>query len=768
MIHVPRQKCPKFAARNRIQYLALFEGLLLILCALLGSAPRASAALGDLVTTFNLPANRMVVDSIRPRIYATLTGSNAVAVIDTSTLSVVSIIPIGSNPVGLAESADGSTLYVANSGSKVNGVGVIDLNTLTTLPSIATPEEPSDIAVGLNGWLYLTPADNDITICAVMQVSTTGTDQAQFGSEYVEGGAFLAISPDRKTLYYGDAGLSPATLASFDISTGTAAPLQEAGFASVGSNGEDLEISHSGAFLCFAVGSGQGDYSIAEIPTDNLNDSNGLFATGAYPSNIAFSPDDTLAYAAPVSQNQVRVFNTSTFVQTASFPAAGEIGRLTTDGAGRYLFATVLNLQNDPASISVYDTGRAPAITSSTTVTAGLDAAFSYQITATNSPTSFNATGLPAGLSVDPATGVISGTATAAGGSQVVISASNAIGITTADLTITVFSGEGLTVSVNGSGTVTSNLLGATYHAAGSHISITATPSPGYVFNGWTGDIISSSGTLAFNLNSPISIQANFVPGPPAVTSTTLGALVATFNLAANRLAVDSIRPRIYASLTGSNAVAVIDTSTLTLIKVIPIGSNPVGLAESADGNTLYVANSGSTTNGIGVIDLNTLTTLPSIGTPEPPSDIVVGLNGWLYLTPAGNDILVGAVMQVSTSGSAQLQFGNEYVEGGAFLAISPDRKTLYYGDSGLSPATLASFDVSTGTAAPLDEAAFGTVGSNGQDLEISHSGGFFCFAVGSGQGDYSISEYPVGRSRRQLWIIRYRRLSLEHWIQPG
>ena len=36
---------------------------------------------------------------------------------------------------------------------------------------------------------------------------------------------------------------------------------------------------------------------------------------------------------------------------------------------------------------------------------------FSYTITASNYPTSFNATGLPAGLAVDTTTGVISGTA---------------------------------------------------------------------------------------------------------------------------------------------------------------------------------------------------------------------------------------------------------------------------------------------------------------------------------------------------------------------
>src|SRR5438132_14421849 len=49
-----------------------------------------------------------------------------------------------------------------------------------------------------------------------------------------------------------------------------------------------------------------------------------------------------------------------------------------------------------------------PVITSSTTATADVRVAFNYLITATNGPTSYNATGLPAGLSVNTSSGTIS------------------------------------------------------------------------------------------------------------------------------------------------------------------------------------------------------------------------------------------------------------------------------------------------------------------------------------------------------------------------
>ena len=79
-----------------------------------------------------------------------------------------------------------------------------------------------------------------------------------------------------------------------------------------------------------------------------------------------------------------------------------------------------------------------PAITSPATATGTVGTAFNYQIAASNSPTSYNATGLPAGLTVNPATGVISGTPTASGGSTVVVSATNGTGTGTQNVALTI------------------------------------------------------------------------------------------------------------------------------------------------------------------------------------------------------------------------------------------------------------------------------------------------------------------------------------------
>lgn len=80
-----------------------------------------------------------------------------------------------------------------------------------------------------------------------------------------------------------------------------------------------------------------------------------------------------------------------------------------------------------------------PSITSSLSASGNVGLSFSYQITASNSPTSYSASGLPSGLSVNTGTGVISGTPPAISVSNVTIGAANSTGAgPTSTLVITV------------------------------------------------------------------------------------------------------------------------------------------------------------------------------------------------------------------------------------------------------------------------------------------------------------------------------------------
>ncbi|MFZ4482612.1 MAG: DNA/RNA non-specific endonuclease [Chthoniobacterales bacterium] len=141
------------------------------------------------------------------------------------------------------------------------------------------------------------------------------------------------------------------------------------------------------------------------------NNSPTNFAASNLPEGLSVNPTTGIISGTPAAAG------TYTILLTAS-NAAG-------DGAGTLL----LTVAPDP---------NAPVITSALTASAQVGVAFSYQITASNSPTTYLAANLPVGLDIDPATGTIIGTPTTAGSANVSITASNALGGDTRTLVVTV------------------------------------------------------------------------------------------------------------------------------------------------------------------------------------------------------------------------------------------------------------------------------------------------------------------------------------------
>ena len=175
-----------------------------------------------------------------------------------------------------------------------------------------------------------------------------------------------------------------------------------------------------------------------------------------------------------------------------------------------------------------------PVVTSTLTSNGVQGTAFSYQIVGSNNPTSFNATGLPAGLVVNTSTGVISGTPTAVGTTNVTISAINSGGTGSATLAITIAQAPPVIASALTASGVSGTSFNYQITATNSPTSFTASTLPaGLTFSTSTGKI---SGTPTATGSTSVTIGATNSGGtgtatlvitvaqPPPVISSTLTA----------------------------------------------------------------------------------------------------------------------------------------------------------------------------------------------------------------------------------------------------
>lgn len=306
----------------------------------LAVAGPAMAAVGDLLGQFNFGVSDMVADPSRSLIYATVPSTNSVAVFNSATLSLVTTVPIGANPSGLSLSPDNSKLYVANRGSLTGAIGVLNLNTLTALPSLNSTETVFDVAVGNGGRLYASTPEG------VMQFDlSTGTHVSTFpGFPDERSYGVLETSRDRNTLYLSDASTSPNTLQRFDISTGTASLLQQRQFMAGGGGG--VAVSNSGEYVATTH-----NYTFVKLAANNINTTLGAFNTDAYPTGAVFSNDDSLLFAGRYGAKTVTVFNANTTAAITSFGLVDDPTSMVIDRTGQYLFV------GEETKVEVFSTG---------------------------------------------------------------------------------------------------------------------------------------------------------------------------------------------------------------------------------------------------------------------------------------------------------------------------------------------------------------------------------------------------------------------------
>ena len=210
----------------------------------------------------------VVEHSSQPLLYASLPQTNAVAVINTDTESIVTTIPVGSDPQGIAISPDNNSVYVALNGG--SAVKVIDTGTNTVSDTFSLSYQPVEVAYGGLGRLYVSDG-NDIESLDPSSGSLVSTLPS---NSYA--GGLITISPDGQTLCSSRTGLSPASLACYDISTDSPpAPWTK---WNIGSYVRTIDISGDNAYLYSVCGS---PYQTNAYNLSTLTDA-GNFYTGAY------------------------------------------------------------------------------------------------------------------------------------------------------------------------------------------------------------------------------------------------------------------------------------------------------------------------------------------------------------------------------------------------------------------------------------------------------------------------------------------------------
>lgn len=295
---------------------------------------------------------------------ASAAAENLVAILSTANGQTITTVPVGAAPQGIAFSADGTAMMVANSGDGT--VSIFTVANVATQPAFsftlaATLQiggAPQFIVVGPNGNAYVTVDKGSSANGQVVVLSKTGTSYSA-GATVPVGIAprGIAISPSGGLLFVANQGsgsISQLVLGSGDpagatLITGLSAPTGIAAtpdgkrflVACSGSGavyGYSVQFPTTSPRQVFALAGALyvatlpgGGYAVATGTKPNqmalLNLTTGSVsatqALGAAPLGIGVTPEGGLAIAALPGSNTVAVITLAEYAQVAATTAAG-------------------------------------------------------------------------------------------------------------------------------------------------------------------------------------------------------------------------------------------------------------------------------------------------------------------------------------------------------------------------------------------------------------------------------------------------------------
>jgi YVTN family beta-propeller protein len=236
--------------------------------------------------------------------YVANVGSNTVSVINTATNTVVTSIPVGGGPCGVAFSPDGTKAYVVNLYS--NNVSVINTATNTVVTSIPVGGGPWNVAFSPNGntAYVINSGSNNVSVIN----TATNTVVATIPVESEPMG--VAVTPNGNTVYV-------ANSRSNNMSVINANTNKVIANITVGTYSFDVAVAPNG--LRAYVTNGFGIVLVINTNTNKVI-ANITIGTGTGPVGVVVSPNGSTVYVTDLLNNTVSVINTFTNTVVATIP----------------------------------------------------------------------------------------------------------------------------------------------------------------------------------------------------------------------------------------------------------------------------------------------------------------------------------------------------------------------------------------------------------------------------------------------------------------
>ncbi len=302
-------------------------------------------------------------------VYVTNERSGDVTVIDGATFKVVQTIPVGKRPRGIHASPDGKTVYIALSGTPIegppqldaqgnpiferdkedddeedksdkaaDGIGVVDVGTRKFVKKISVGSDPEEFDVSADG-KHLYVSNEDVKTASSLDITNGRVEKIVSLSQEPEG---VAISPDGKRLWVtcetgGE--VYVIDIASFKV----------LGHVKIGPRPRSVAFLQNGRI---AIVPSESDGQLYAIDTETIKVVKTIpLPRGSRPMRVKVSPDGSKLYASTGRGASVVVLDAKSYNVLNTITVGQRPWGIVVSPDGKYLFSA-----NGPSNdVSVVD-----------------------------------------------------------------------------------------------------------------------------------------------------------------------------------------------------------------------------------------------------------------------------------------------------------------------------------------------------------------------------------------------------------------------------